>query len=242
MKISAKSDKGMVRTNNQDSYAAGELPGNVAWAVVCDGMGGAAGGNVASATAVKIISEKIATCYHAGMSDNSIKNLLISAVESANAMVLDAAKKNESLHGMGTTAVAVIVNVDIVYAVSVGDSRAYIVSDSLFQVTTDHSVVQNMIDNGEISKEEARYHPKKNIITRALGVDSKIRADFFREEIDRDNDIVLLCTDGLTNFVDESQIYSISKDSSRYEIADNLVKTANENGGGDNITVVALSN
>lgn len=242
MKISAKSDKGIVRANNQDSYAAGELPGNVAWAVVCDGMGGAAGGNVASATAVKIISEKIATCYHTGMSDNSIKNLLMSAVESANAMVLDAAKKNESLHGMGTTAVAAIVNVDIVYVASVGDSRAYIVSDSMFQVTTDHSVVQNMIDNGEITKEEARYHPKKNIITRALGIDSDVKVDFFREEIDKDNDVVLLCTDGLTNYVDEAQIYSISKDSSRYEIADNLVKTANDNGGGDNITVVSLSN
>ncbi len=240
MKISAKSDKGVVRANNQDSYAAGELPGNVAWAVVCDGMGGAAGGNIASATAVKIISEKIATCYHAGMSDTSVKNLLLSALETANAMVLDSAKKNESLYGMGTTAVAAILNVDILYVASVGDSRVYIVSDSLFQVTTDHSVVQSMIDNGEITKEEARYHPKKNIITRALGIDSEIKIDFFREELDKDNDIVLLCTDGLTNFADEVQIYSITKDSDEYEIADNLVKTANSNGGGDNITVVSI--
>ena len=97
MKIAAKSDKGLVRSNNQDSYAAGELPGNVAWAVVCDGMGGAAGGNVASATAVKLISEKIATCYHAGMSDGSIKNLLISAIESANMLVFDTAGQNEAL-------------------------------------------------------------------------------------------------------------------------------------------------
>lgn len=242
MKISAKSDKGIVRANNQDSYAAGELPGNVAWAVVCDGMGGAAGGNVASATAVKVISEKIATCYHPGMSDSSIRNLLVSAIDSANALVLDAAKKNESLTGMGTTAVAVIVNVDIVYVASVGDSRAYIMSDSLFQVTTDHSVVQNMIDNGEITKEEARYHPKKNIITRALGAENEVRADFFREEIDKDKDIVLICTDGLTNYVSEAEICEVSSNSDVYEIADNLVKAANENGGGDNITVVTLSN
>lgn len=242
MRISAKSDKGIVRANNQDSYAAGELPGNVAWAVVCDGMGGAAGGNVASASAVKLISEKIATCYHAGMSDNSIRNLLISAIESANALVYDEASKNEALYGMGTTVVAVLVNVDIVYVASVGDSRAYIVSDSMFQVTTDHSVVQNMVDNGEITKEEARFHPKKNIITRALGIETEVRADFFREEIDKDKDIVLICTDGLTNFVSESDILSISQNSSRYEVADNLVKAANENGGGDNITVVALSN
>jgi protein phosphatase len=176
------------------------------------------------------------------MSDNSIKNLLMSAFENANVMVLDAAEKNESLYGMGTTAVAVIINADRAYVAGVGDSRVYIVNDTLFQVTTDHSVVQNMIDNGEITKEEARYHPKKNIITRALGVEPQVRADFFYEEIDKDEDIVLLCTDGLTNFVDESEIYSISKNSSRYEIADVLVKTANENGGGDNITVVALSN
>ena len=143
---------------------------------------------------------------------------------------------------MGTTVVAVIINSDRVYAASVGDSRVYIVSDNLFQVTTDHSVVQNMVDNGEITKEEAKFHPKKNVITRALGIESEIRTDFFQEEIDKDKDIVLLCTDGLTNYIDESDLFATVKNSSRYEIADNLVKTANDNGGGDNITVVALSN
>ena len=157
-------------------------------------------------------------------------------------LVFDTAGQNEALFGMGTTVVAVIINVDRVYVASVGDSRVYIVSESMFQVTTDHSVVQNMIDNGEITKEEARFHPKKNVITRALGVDRDIRVDFFQEEIDKDKDIVLLCTDGLTNYVDEPTIYSIAKNSSRYEIADELVKTANDNGGGDNITVVVLSN
>lgn len=242
MKISAKSDKGMVRSNNQDSYAAGELPGNVAWAVVCDGMGGAAGGNVASASAVKLISEKIATCYHVGMSDSSIRNLLVSAVESANAVVFDTASKNESLFGMGTTVVAVIFNIDRVYIASVGDSRAYIVSDKITQITTDHSVVQGMVDRGEITKEEARVHPQKNVITRALGVENEIRVDFFQEEIDKDNDVVLICTDGLTNFVSDSDILELSKSLSKYEIADELVKTANANGGGDNVTVVTLSN
>ncbi len=241
MKISAKSDKGMVRSSNQDSYAAGELPGNVAWAVVCDGMGGAAGGNVASSSAVKLISEKIATSFRSGMSDNSIKNLLISAVESANAVVYDTACKNESLYGMGTTVIAVIIYSDRVYTVSAGDSRVYILSDDINQITTDHSVVQGMIDRGEITKEEARVHPKKNVITRALGVDSEIRVDFFQEEFDKEKDVVLICTDGLTNFVSDSDILGIAQKSSKYEIADELVRTANENGGGDNITVVALS-
>lgn len=242
MKISAKSDKGMVRQNNQDSYAAGELPGNVAWAVVCDGMGGAAGGNVASAAAVKLISEKIATCYHSGMSDSSIKNLLVSAIDSANAVVFDTAQKNESLYGMGTTVVAVIINADRLYVVSVGDSRVYVINNIAFQVTKDHSVVQGMIDSGEITKEEARIHPKKNIITRALGVEESIRCDFFQEEIDKDRDIVLLCTDGLTNCVIENDILEIINTSSRLEIAENLVKAANQNGGADNITAVAISN
>lgn len=242
MKISAKSDKGLVRSNNQDSYAAGELPGNVAWAVVCDGMGGAAGGNVASASAVKLISEKIATCYHVGMSDNSIKNLLVSAVESANAVVFDTASKNESLFGMGTTVVAVLFNIDRVYIASVGDSRAYIISDGIVQITKDHSVVQGMVDRGEITKEEARFHPQKNVITRALGVGNEIYVDFFQEEIDKENDIVLICTDGLTNFVSDSDILDLSKSFSKYEIADELVKTANANGGGDNVTVVTLAN
>lgn len=241
MKISAKSDKGIVRPSNQDSYAAGELPGNVAWAVVCDGMGGAAGGNVASASAVKLISEKIATSFRSGMSDNSIRNLLVSSVESANAVVFDTARNNESLFGMGTTVVAAIINADRLYIVSAGDSRAYMLSDSITQITTDHSIVQGMVDRGEITKEEARVHPKKNVITRALGVDSDIRVDFFQEEFDKEKDTVLICTDGLTNFVSDSDIFIIANNCSKYEIADELVRTANENGGGDNITVVTLS-
>ncbi len=242
MKISAKSDKGMVRLNNQDSYAAGELPGNIAWAVVCDGMGGAAGGNVASATAVKLIGEKITTCYHVGMSDNSIRNLLVSAVESANSVVFSKANSDETLYGMGTTAVAVIVNIDRVYVASVGDSRVYIISDEITQVTTDHSLVQNMVDRGEITPEEAVNHPKKNVITRAIGVENEVRVDFFQEEIDENKDMVLLCTDGLTNYLDNDKILEISKESANYEIADELVDAANENGGGDNVTVVILSN
>ncbi len=242
MKISAKSEKGLSRSINQDSYAAGELTGNVSWAVVCDGMGGAAGGNVASATASKLISEKITTCYHVGMSDNSIKNLLVSAIESANAVVHDTASKSETLFGMGTTVVAVIVNGNKVYVASAGDSRAYILSDSIFQITTDHSVVQQMVDNGEITKEEARVHPKKNVITRALGVDKSIRVDFFLEEINREKDIVLICTDGLSNFVSDEDILKLTQSYGKLELADRLAEEACKNGGGDDITVVTLSN
>lgn len=241
MKISAKTDVGMVRSNNQDSYSAGDLTSEVTWAVVCDGMGGANGGNVASETAVKVISDKLTSGYHIGMNDNSVKNLIVSAIEAANMTLFSMARNNEELSGMGTTVVLAVRNVDTLYLSNVGDSRIYIVSDSgITQVTTDHSVVQIMLDRGEISPEEAKDHPKKNVITRALGVDPDVRIDYSQEQLN-ENDIVLLCTDGLTNYVDDETILNICRIEDKYKIADKLVELANENGGGDNITVVTVS-
>lgn len=241
MKISAKTDVGKVRSNNQDSYAAGDLTSEVSWAVVCDGMGGANGGNIASEAAVRVIKDKLTSGYHIGMNDNSVKHLLISSIEAANITLYSMAKNNEELSGMGTTVVLAVRNSDTLYISNVGDSRIYVVSDSgITQVTTDHSVVQMMIDNGEISPEEAKDHPKKNVITRALGVDSQVRIDYSQETLN-ENDLILLCTDGLTNFVDDESILEVCRTEDRYKIADKLVDLANENGGGDNITVVTVS-
>lgn len=240
MKISAKTDVGRVRSGNQDSFAAGDLTSETSWAVVCDGMGGANGGNIASEAAVKVISEKLTSGYHIGMNDNSVKNLLISSVEAANITIYSMAKDNEDLRGMGTTVVLAVRNSDTLYLANVGDSRIYVVSDSgILQVTTDHSVVQLMVDNGEISPEEAKDHPKKNVITRALGVDPEVRIDYAQEQLNL-GDIVLLCSDGLTNYVDNDVILEICKTEDKYTIADRLVELANENGGGDNITVVTV--
>lgn len=241
MKISAKTDVGKVRSNNQDSYAAGDLTSEVSWAVVCDGMGGANGGNIASEAAVRVIKDKLTSGFHIGMNDNSVKHLLISSIEAANITLYSMAKNNEELSGMGTTVVLAVRNSDTLYISNVGDSRIYVVSDSgITQVTTDHSVVQMMIDNGEISPEEAKDHPKKNVITRALGVDSQVRIDYSQETLN-ENDLILLCTDGLTNFVDDESILEVCRTEDRYKIADKLVDLANENGGGDNITVVTVS-
>ncbi|MEG1845723.1 MAG: Stp1/IreP family PP2C-type Ser/Thr phosphatase, partial [Oscillospiraceae bacterium] len=202
MKIVAKTDVGKIRENNQDSYAAGELPNGVAWAVVCDGMGGVAGGNVASSTAVKVISEQITSAYRFGMSAKSIKNMLISAITAANISVFDISKANEELDGMGTTVVCAIVTGGIAYIAHAGDSRAYLLSKgSLIQLTRDHSMVQDLVEDGKITEDEAKFHPRKNIITRALGVDDEIRIDFSERELLL-NDTLLLCTDGLTNFVE----------------------------------------
>lgn len=241
MRISAKTDTGKVRSNNQDSYAAGEFTSEVSWAVVCDGMGGATGGNIASETAVKVISEKITSGFHEGMNDNSIKHLIVSSVEAANATVNSMAKNNESLMGMGTTTVVAIISVDTLYIAHVGDSRIYILNDkTIRQITTDHSIVQLMVDNGEITPEEAKSHPKKNVITRALGVEETVRIDYSQETLGKD-EIVLLCSDGLTNYVSDEDILDICNNTDSFNLADILVETANNNGGGDNITVVSLA-
>ena len=241
MKIVAKTDTGKIRKVNQDSYAAGELPNSVAWAVVCDGMGGAAGGGIASAAAVKLISEHITSTFRYGMNGNSIKNLLLSAINAANVSVYDMSCSNESLSGMGTTVVVAVVCDGEAHIAHAGDSRAYLISDDgIRQLTKDHSIVQEMLENGELTPDEAKEHPRKNIITRALGVDETIEIDYCEEEL-KDNDVILLCTDGLTNYAETKDIYDNTKDGRYYEFADRLVNLANDNGGGDNITVVAIA-
>ena len=241
MKIVAKTDKGLVRENNQDAYAVGELPSEVAWAVVCDGMGGAAGGNIASALAVKVISDKITSSYNEKMRDSSIKNLLDSAITAANIEVYDMAYSRPDLKGMGTTVVAVVVRDNVAHIAHAGDSRAYIVNkDGVEQITVDHSLVQNLVDRGEITKEEAEHHPNKNVITRALGVDKRIDVDFSEVDL-QENETLILCTDGLSNCVNNAEIADDIKDGQYYAFADRLVKRANKNGGNDNITVVAIA-
>ena len=190
MKIVAKTDIGLKRESNQDSYAAGELPGSVAWAVVCDGMGGAAGGNYASSTAVKVISERITSSYRIGMTSSSIRNMLTSAIAAANISVYDMSKADPELTGMGTTVVVSIVVDNTVFIAHAGDSRAYILSNgSLNQLTKDHSIVQEMIDHGTLTPDEAKIDPRKNIITRALGVDSELRIDFDIADIDENGEV-----------------------------------------------------
>ncbi len=241
MKIASKTDTGLVRNSNQDSYAAGELMDGTAWAVVCDGMGGANGGNVASANAVKIISEYISSSYHENMNSNSIRTLLQSAICGANVRLYDMAHTIESLEGMGTTVVAAIVCNGMVHITHAGDSRAYLVRDNrLIQITKDHSIVQSMVDKGELTSEEAKNHPKRNVITRALGVTENIEFEYNETEF-YDGDQILICSDGLTNYVSENDIEKVISDNNFYEYPKALIDLANANGGGDNITIVVLS-
>lgn len=240
MNIAGSTDIGNVRGQNQDAYAVGEFADGAVWAVVCDGMGGAAGGSTASSTAVEIIAERIKNSYRKDIKPRSVRNLLVSAIETANAVLFEMSREEETLAGMGTTVVAAVVTADTVYIAHAGDSRAYrLTGETLLQITRDHSVVQAMVENGELTPEQARLHPRKNVITRALGVDESISVDFSEESI-QPGDILLICTDGLSNFVETEEIQSIIKNSPQAECAQALIARANERGGGDNITAVAV--
>ncbi|MBQ8550831.1 MAG: Stp1/IreP family PP2C-type Ser/Thr phosphatase, partial [Clostridia bacterium] len=208
MKIASKSDIGRVRSSNQDSFSAGEIRG-AAWAIVCDGMGGANGGNIASGKAVKTISDCITAAYHSEMSKNGVSAMLESAIIAANLNIYDEAAENESLAGMGTTVVAAIVEGEDIILAHAGDSRAYIYENGIIrQITRDHSVVQKMVERGEITPDEAKNDPRKNVITRALGVSEDIEIEF-GEEVLAKNAVLILCTDGLTNFVDPGQMSDV---------------------------------
>lgn len=239
MKIFGQTNIGLVRSSNQDAFLTGEFESGTVWAVLCDGMGGASGGDIASKMAVEAISARIKEYYNDGMKTSSVANLLESAINFANIKIFDLAREDETLMGMGTTVVAAILRKNEVMISHAGDSRAYIINDEIRQITTDHSIVQEMLDRGEITEDEAKHHPIKNYITRALGVKDIINVDFTSEDFD-DNDILLLCSDGLSNFV-EPEYLKETVSTVNPDICENLVNTANANGGRDNITVVIAS-
>lgn len=238
MIISAKTDVGAFRENNQDAFLTGTFVNGDAWAIVCDGMGGVSGGQIASTRCVEKAASVIKKGYRNRMSVKSAKNLLESAISAANAVVFEESLKDNSLKGMGTTIVAAVIIGSIAVIAYVGDSRAYIVNDTITQITKDHSLVQLMIDTGKITPEEAKNHPDKNIITRAVGVENFVDADI--EIIDiSPSDKLLLCTDGLSGAVENSDIQSIINEY-REVSAEKLVEKALENGSRDNITAVVV--
>ncbi len=244
MKVFGKTDTGRVRPTNQDAYICGSLSDSTVFAIVCDGMGGANGGNVASATAIKVISERIVDLYREGMTDNSMRNMLESAISAANIVIYDASMADLELRGMGTTVVAVVVCGERVFIAHVGDSRAYVVTgDAIEQVTKDHSIVQVMVEKGQLTQSEAKNHPRKHFITRALGVEETVACDYTEIPFPTDG-ILLICTDGLTNMIEPDDIYKAVKacrEKHTEDIPDNLIGKANMAGGSDNITVVVLA-
>ena len=240
MKIHSKIDIGKVRNSNQDAFFVGEIAKDTVVAIVCDGMGGANAGNVASEMAVKLIFEYIANSFRNKMSLIDISNLVKNAVKSVNIEIFETASKNSALSGMGTTAVIAIVTDKSAVIANVGDSRAYLVNNKISQITRDHSIVQTLIESGKITEADAKVHPRKNVITRAIGAEDDVAVDC--DIIDLSvGDSLLLCTDGLSNFVDEADILKTFKKNDISKVADKLVTLANANGGGDNITVVTVT-
>ena len=240
MKLAGKTDVGRVRQENQDDYRAGELPGGAVWALVCDGMGGAKGGREASQGACNVIEqvfqEQYAQCG-AGQEGAFLKKALISA----NRSVCNKAAHEESLAGMGTTAVCALVRGGEATLCHAGDSRAYLCrGGKLTQLTHDHSYVQELVDCGTITEEEAEHHPQKNIITRALGVDYRLEPEVTSVQLQA-KDLLLLCSDGLTNMVPVEQMEQLLAQGPFYDLPDRLVDAANENGGSDNITALLLA-
>lgn len=240
MKLNGKSDVGKVRSSNQDAFFVDALPDGSALAVVCDGMGGANAGNVASDKTVKSVTSFIMKSYQPSMKPENIATLLQSAVSRANIEVYDMSVKNPDLSGMGTTVVAAVVKDNNAVICHVGDSRAYLVNTDIEQITVDHSVVQSLLESGKLTPEQAKTHPKKNVITRAIGTEENITCDVNFVEM-KNGDTLLLCTDGLTNFVETSDILKAVSDNKDGLTAELLVNKANLNGGGDNITVVTVT-
>jgi len=222
---------------NQDYIYASETPvGNLPnLFIVADGMGGHKAGDYASGLAVETVVREA----EASMEENPVQ-ILDHAIARANGVLRERASEDFSLSGMGTTLVAATFIGESLQVANVGDSRLYVIGDELVQITEDHSLVEEMVRMGGIGREEAKNHPDKNIITRAVGARDEVEADFFNLQL-KTGDMVLLCSDGLTNMVDDETICRIMKNGrSLKDRVEELVETANQNGGRDNISVIVI--
>jgi len=239
MTITGKTDVGKVRTSNQDAFSSVEFDNGDFCIVVCDGMGGHVGGNIASETAIEAFKKQLQLADEASLKTRNIISLLTTAVNAANDAVFSKAVSDPELQGMGTTIVTVFCRGGEYYVAHVGDSRAYFFDgENLTRLTKDHSVVQEMIDNGEITEDEANTHPYKHVITRVLGVYPEVQPEVSKIEITAPGRI-LICSDGLSNMIpDEDLTEILSIDEDLPIVCDVLIGTANERGGNDNITAV----
>lgn len=231
-------DKGLVRPVNQDRFELSRVSDTLAWAVLCDGMGGENGGHVASEIAVTHMREALGRGLAEGMGETSLRGVILSAVSAANALVYEAAQKDEALSGMGTTLIAAVFSGGCAYIASVGDSRAYIVSPGgERQVSRDHTVVQMLVDIGEISEADAASHPKRHFITRAVGVSPSVEVDFCVETL-KEGELALLCSDGLYGYLTPGGFYPLLERCVAEQSAAPLIELAKAAGGSDNITAV----
>ena len=235
MKTFSMTDIGRKREINQDYvFATDETIGNLPnLLVVADGMGGHRAGDFASRFTVEVLAEEVQNCK-----ETHPETILGNSIQAANERLLEEAEKDNRLEGMGTTLVAATIMDHVLYFANVGDSRLYLINKEIRQLSKDHSMVEEMVRLGGLTEEEAKHHPDKNIITRAIGVKQKVEPDFFENRL-KGGDIILMCSDGLTNMVDDDEIFQIVKSARDIvEAVESLIQRANENGGSDNIGVV----
>ena len=234
-------DPGCVRPQNQDAFHMEQLDRNTLLCIVCDGMGGAKSGNIASSLAVDVFVQEIKRTWTSSMTQEKINQMLHSAVKLANFTVFDQAQQFEEFDGMGTTLVAVLLHHRHATVVHVGDSRAYRVNaDGIWQMTKDHSLVQMMVERGELTQEMARTYPGKNFITRAIGTEPIVMCDISNLELAK-GEFLLLCTDGLSNVLDEQEmLFEIVHGVNRADCCQRLLEIAKNRGAPDNVTSVLM--
>lgn len=237
LKTFSRTDIGRKRKINQDCVFTCEVPlGNLSnLFVVADGMGGHNAGDYASAYTVRAIEREVSVSEEKGPI-----RILREAITCANEEIYHKAQTSPDYQGMGTTVVAATISEDILYIANVGDSRLYLIDEEIHQITKDHSLVEEMVRMGEIDRNSARLHPDKNIITRAIGAGERVEIDFFEVDLKK-GDLILMCTDGLTNMIEDEEIKRIVKSQRDVvQIVEELIKVANHNGGKDNIGVVIV--
>ena len=235
MRTFSITDVGMVRQVNQDYVYVTDRPLGILQNlfVVADGMGGHQAGDYASKYTVEVLNRELALSE-----GEDIERCLVGAIKTANREIIKEASRDEHLKGMGTTVVAATISNQMMYFANVGDSRLYLINQGIQQLTKDHSLVEEMVRLGGIKAEDARNHPDKNIITRAMGVKDEAEADFYEFRIKR-GDKILMCTDGLSNMVEDEDMFGLVKGSRDVvEAVQMLIDRANSNGGRDNIGVV----
>lgn len=238
MNCNGITDVGQKRNNNQDYFVIKELSEKLAFMIVCDGMGGAAGGSEASSIAAETFADFVLSNITKENKEEYIA-VLEGALEKANKAVYDRAASKRSLEGMGTTVAACIYDGESYYTLWVGDSRIYAVTDKgILQLSHDHSYVQSLVDSGKITKQEAKLHPNRNIITKAVGTEEYIEGDVCKIDSTAFRGI-MLCSDGLCGYVEEKDIERVLlEETDSKQSAERLVQMANESGGYDNITVI----
>lgn len=243
MRVHAKSDIGMQRKMNQDTYYISEDNEEYTLCILADGMGGYTGGEVASNLAAINAADYIKENFvsRREYTKEELQELIKKAIEHANQVVYEISKREQELEQMGTTMEICLIYNNRVFIGHIGDSRIYrIRQDIMRKITVDHSYVQKLVKEGKITKEEAVNHPKKNMLMKALGCEPEIEPDITVKGF-KEDDIILICSDGLTNMISEEEIYNIIKED--FDLAtDRLVKRANDLGGNDNITIILIKN